>query len=193
MLRNACCKTLSRTLLLSALVLMTGCMKKMTVAEFENMCKPPPRPEQYKQLDYLVGSWEMSGDMNMTYVDGPVKMSGKSTVSWDTDNWVLTEHGECTMGSCKMKSLSTWYWNSDAKKFDTVWYDSMGMGGSGRGWYDEAQKTYHMKASGKTPMGTMTWIMTMKVIDNNTMEGTMTEMMGWSKTGEGKFMNKRVK
>ncbi len=175
-----------RTILaaLAALAPLAAGCQPPTDEQIAEMMKQPPRPAEHDRLDMWVGSW--SGDAVAKMPGGKeMKGSGSSTVQWSTDNWILVENWQHTMGEHDlMKGVSLFWWDNNKKKYRMAWANNYGGHGEGSMKYDEATKTWNMKAeethgkSGRESKGRGT----VKMPDDNTME--------WSYTALGLFGNK---
>lgn len=181
------------TLVLSATV-MTGCMPKMTIEEMKAMT--PERPAELDRLNFLIGTWEGTGEVAFGWLDCPLKITSRSTIGWELDNMVLVEHAEFSMEELgDMKGVSTWTYDAGSGKYRTFWIDSMGGSSTGTARYREKTNTWHFKAKINSAHGTMSGKGTMKMVDDDTMEWTWNEsaLMGMMKISAFSGTMQRVK
>lgn len=170
-----------------AMAVLPGCMSQMCM---EDMAKMPERPVELDRLNDWVGTWKASGTGKMMGIDEEFTVTGTSQNAWDVDGWYLSEHGEYDMGPMgKMKYLQVWTWDSNAKKFRSYWFDSMGGVGHGTAKCDEKTRTWTMSMRGKGPMGSTRGKGCVKFVDDNTMEWTWQEWPAWDLLGLFKFMD----
>jgi hypothetical protein len=160
--------------------------------------KPPERPRELDSLDAWAGNWTMTGEGKMG--DMTMKMSGSSTISWECDKRVMIARTEadCTgMGPDPMKesAVEIYTWNPKTKKFNTHYFNNMGVESHGDMTYDAATKTYHITGKGPDPMSgkTMHFEGDAKLVDSSTVDWTWCMWDDWKikKTGEGKGTMKR--
>jgi len=169
--------------------ILVGCaQQKHPMVTMEKM-EPAPRPAALEKLDPLVGKWEGSGEGRMEGMDEPMKSTGTMTVSWDCDKRVLMERHEGQFGETKFSMLGVWAWDPAANHYRVYWFDNFGSCAEGTCTYDEASKTWHVKAKG---VDAMTGSKTrgegkMHMIDSNTMEHTWTEWDSWGLKKKGEF------
>jgi len=101
-----------------AVVLLSGCMPKMTIEQMKEMM--PKRPAELDQLNAFVGRWETEGQMTMAMLEEPVKTSGTNETKWDGDGWFIVNRGTCHMGDLDpMIGVETIAYDARAKKFRT--------------------------------------------------------------------------
>lgn len=173
-----------------ALVVLSGCMPKMTIEQMK--AEMPKRPAELDRLNAFVGTWDFEGTATMAMLDEPLKSSGWATTEWDGDNWYLVSRGVYSLeGLGEMKAIETWTYDAHSKKYRSTWTDSMGAVGTGQSWYDEKNGTWHMRATSHGAYGKTTMKGSVKLIDDNTMEWTWTEYMGLMKTMEMTGTSKR--
>ena len=173
-------------------ILLTGCMPKMTIEDLKQM--RPQRPAQLDEMNVFVGQWESTGEVTMAGLDQVLKTSATSELQWEGDGWYLVERGTFHMEELgDMKGIATYTYDAKAKKFRSTWVDTYGTLGVGTMRYDEKTDTWHMKSTNYTPFGKTVMKGTSKMIDDDTMEWTMTEyaMGGLIKTMEMTGTSKR--
>lgn len=154
-----------------ALVGLSGCMPKMTVEEMKAMM--PERPAELDALNAFVGTWDFTGEMRMAGVDEVLTSSGTSELTWEGDKWYLVGHGVYSMPEFgDMKGMETWMYDAKAKKYRTLWVDSMGSLGVGTATRYKKTDTWTLKGTSYGPFGKTTGKGTLKFADPNTMEWT---------------------
>lgn len=167
-------KAIKTFLALSGCALLSGCMPKMTIEELKAMM--PKRPAELDHLNMFAGDWTFEGEAKMAGLDQPLKTTGTNSAHWEGNNWYLVSTGIFKMDEFdEMHGLETWTYDSNSKCYRSSWFDSMGTAGYGRGWYDEGDKTWTMKATSYGPHGTSSMKGTVTFTDANTMEWSMTE------------------
>ena len=173
------------SLVVIAGVLATGCMEKMTLEEMK--AEMPERPAELDKLNAFVGDWEYEGTATMAMLDQPLESSGSSETKWDDEKrYVVSKHVFDMEGLGQMKGMETWTYDSHSKKYRSTWVDTMGSTGTGESTLDEKTNTWHMKATSFGPHGKTTMKGTVRFIDDDHMEWTWSEYMGWMKTMEMK-------
>jgi len=153
---------------------LVGCAPKMDKETLQNM--KPERPAQLDMLNDFVGTWVGTSEATMCGMDETCKGSGTSTISWDLDNNILVESSEWTsdaMGT--MKGRGVWSWDAKRNRFRMNWYDTWGSYGEGYAKVSDDGKTWTIKATSHSPMGTTIGRGTMTFVDRNTMEMTWKE------------------
>ncbi len=182
----------------AALVALAGCQassETASVAMDPSQMQPPPRAVELDLLEPLMGRWQGTYECSMDGADKPMKMTGSSVMSWEVDKRVGLERYEGTMGDGqKITGLSMWTWNPQKKHFDTFWTDSFGAVAHGTAKWDASNRTWRMTGASEGPMGSTVMEGSGKVIDDKTMEWTMTEREAKSKKVlfDMKGMNKKM-
>ncbi len=177
---------------LCAVLMLTGCMPKMTVEEMKAMM--PERPVELDKLNAFVGEWEFTGEANFAFLEEPLQASGTNEAHWEGDNRFIVSRGVFTMGGLgEMTGHETWTYDTHSKKYRSTWTDSMGAVGFGESRYDEKTNTWFMKATSHGPFGKSTMGGTVKFLDADTMEWTWNEYMmgGLMKVSEMKGTSRR--
>lgn len=180
-------------LCICSMAVIAGCSQKQMDM---SAMKPPERPKELDMLESWTGTWQATGDMTMA--DGKtMKSSGKSTIGWECDKFVLVEKMEHEMeGMGKMSGMVVYSWNPGAKCYNTNYFSSMGECSGGTMKYDADKKCFCMSGKGKNPMTgeTTNYVGHMKLTDSSTMEWTWEEWDGWKmkKTCCGKGIAKRM-
>jgi hypothetical protein len=144
--------------------------------------KPPPRPAELGQLEWMVGKWQGGGECEMAGTDQPMKWTGVNEIGWEANGWVLMERMEGEFGGEKMSGIGLWSWNPDKKNFDVFWADSFGGMSHGTAYYDSADQTWHSKARSKGPMGESIGTGTTRQVGSDRMDWTYTEWDKWKTT-----------
>jgi len=174
-------------------VALAGCGPKMTMQQVkEMMSQKPPRPAELDKLDVFVGTWEGTGEMTVPDVEGKLTFSMSSSAAWDVDNRCVVEHFQGDMEGTPFKGIGIWWWDADAKTYQSFWFEDNGQANRGEGTYDESTKTWQFEGKGRDPMSgqTLRFEGAMRMPDANTMEwthvakgmwGTVMEMKGTSK------------
>jgi hypothetical protein len=167
----------------------------MTIAEMGAMI--PPKPPELEMLNPWVGTWDMTGVANMSMVEEPVKMTGRTVAVWEGDGSYLALKSTMQMEGFdqKMHMFETVTYNSHSKRFRSTFTDSMGGTGAGQMRYNKKTNTWNMKASAFSPFGKTAMRGSAKFTDNDTIEWSMTEyaMGGLIKTTEMTGTSKRVR
>ncbi len=188
-------KTANKTLLaMSSLILLGGCMPKMTIEQMKEM--RPQRPAELDRLNMLVGKWEGTGTCKMAGIEEELTSKGSSVTRWDGDGWYLVSEHVMSMGELgEMKGFEVWSWDAKGKCYRTYWVDNMGGYGYGKAKYDDKCNCFCLKARTYSPWGKARAKGCMTIVDNDTMEGTWQEsaMMGLIKTMSWTGTMKRVK
>ena len=172
--------------------LLVGCGPKMSMDNMQDMV--PERPAELDLLNSFVGKWSFEGTGSSPDSDEPIKMTGEEEYHWSGDMWYLVGDGVYRMeGMGEMKGHAVWAYDMNAKKFRSLWVDSMGSFGTGENTYDADTRTWHTTATSNGAMGKTTMKGTMKNIDDDTLEWSMTEYAGFAKTMEMTGTSRRVK
>lgn len=171
---------------LTAVPLLTGCMKELTMEDMKAM--RPERPVELDRLNMFAGTWSGTGTANIIGMKEPVQISGTSKTSWQADNWYLVEDAEYRMGDMEpMKAIGIWSWDARKRKYRSWFFDSMGGQGVGTARYNEKTQMWSMRAKGSGPMGSTrgkgTWSAT-----GDTMTWTWVEYPWWDYFGLIKIM-----
>ncbi len=177
------CRSLVVIALAAACTLLAGCMPKMTIAQMKD--KMPKRPAELDRLDPFVGKWQSEGTIKFAFLDQPLKMTGTATYNWGPDRWFVTsdEKGEMQeLGPYQGHGM--WNYDQKAKLYRMAFVDTMGMLGMGTGTYDEKTGTWHMTVTSDSPFGKSTMKGTLRFVNPNTQEWSMTETMGLMKVSE---------
>lgn len=177
------------TLMLGAgLLAIAGCeQKKMSMAEFKEMMKAPPRAPELDRLDAFVGTWHSETQMEMEGAEEPMTMQGVESAEWGIDNRYLVQNMEYGTDENPMTGHSLWTWDEDAGVYRNWWFDSHGQTGEGTSRYDEEEGVWYMKTKGRNMSNGMKTVGegTMKFIDDDTIEWTWSE---WDSMRLVKFM-----
>jgi hypothetical protein len=177
-----------------AALVFSGCMKHMTVAEMKEQM--PKRPAELDRLDRFVGKWQGEGQVQFTMLDEPLKVTGTGEMKWEGDKWYLVGHGLMkTEQLGDEQAIEIWTYDTHAKKYRSVFVDSMGMTCTGEARYDVDTDTWHMAGDCHTPWGPSHIKGKFHFADADTMEWHMTETMclGLMKVTEMNGTDKRVK
>ena len=176
----------------STLFALSGCMPKMTVDQLRQM--RPARPPQLDRLDAFVGKWSFEGQAKMAMLDTPIEVTGSNEAQWDGDRWYVVSRGLFHMGELgDMQGIETWTYDAHAKTYRSTWVDNMGSVGSGKMHYDADEKEWEVLASSHGPHG-KTWMKgELRFIDDDTLEWSMTEYSGLTKTMEMTGTSRRQK
>lgn len=154
---------------LTACVLMTGCMPKMTIEDMKAMT--PKRPAELDHLNMFVGKWQYEGTMEFGGSEESIKSTGTSDTEWGPGKWYLLSDSLWNMeGFDPMHGHEVWTYDVKAKKFRSVWTDTMGAMGYGTSKYNPETKTWKMHAVSHGPMGKSTMNGTVTFVDDNTMK-----------------------
>ncbi len=176
----------------SASLLLAGCMPKMTIAEMK--AAMPERPAELDRLNAFVGKWQYEGTAKFAMLDQPLKAGGHSEGQWEGNGWYLVNRSVMTMEHFDdSQALEAWSYDVHAKKYRSMWVDSMGMMGTGEATYDDPTRTWHWKGTSHSPWGPSSIKGTMHFVDDDSVEWTFTEHMGLMKTTEMSGTGKRVK
>lgn len=177
----------------AATLFMVGCESPQPM-DMSSM-QPPPRAPELDKLGLLIGSWEGSGECVMPGAEGPMKNTGKSSITWEADRTVALERFEGSMGESKFSGLGLWTWDPSAKKYKVFWTDNYGSQSHGEATFDEATRTWKMAMKNAGPMGNTSGSGTTRLVDDNTMEWSYTEWnaLKTKKTMEMKGTSKRVR
>lgn len=186
--KNAVCLVLAAC----AVVVLSGCMPKMTIDEMK--AEMPKRPVELDQLNAFVGKWTSEGTATFAMLEEPIKVSGTSEAQWDDSRWFVVSREVYDMEPFgESNGLGTWTYDMKSKKYRSTWVDSMGMTGLGESKYDEKTDTWHMKATSYGPWGKSTLKGWVKFTDADTMDWEMSEHQGLMKVMEMSGTGKRVK
>ena len=164
--------TLSVTLALVAI----GCTAP--TVDFAAIQKPAA-PEQMSQFRDFVGTWTWEAEL-VSGEGPPEQWTG--TANWD---WVLGGtylHGELSAAGPNQSFSSSGSWGWHPKKKTYVWWmlNDWGYPQEGTAKYDPASRHWTMKYTGVGLDGTTSYgCYTMKVVDDNTLDWTMTEWADW--------------
>jgi len=155
-------------------VAATGCMPKMTIEEMKAMM--PERPAALDKLNMFVGTWSQEGTAKFAAMDEPLKMTARSTVTWEGDGWYLVENATYSMdGFGDMKGMAIWTYDAAHDRFRITYVDSMGGQSTGTATYDEEDKQWRMRVSNETPFGTSVAHATVTFADKDSQKWTWTE------------------
>ena len=183
---------LAVAVLLSSVVMDSGCTPSMTIEEMKAMM--PNRPVELDQLNAFVGTWDHTGFATMAGLGEPVATTCESEVRWEGDGWYMVDGATCTMAGFDAVGMNAvWAYDSRARVFRTNWVDAMGSFGVGTMRYDKKTDTWHMEGRSYKPFGTVTGKGTVKFLAADTREWVWTEyaMGGLIKTMEMRSMAKR--
>lgn len=182
----------SAVLLGCAALVLTGCMPHMTIDEMK--AQMPKRPLELDRLNAFVGKWQTEGTATFAMLDEPLKLTGTSECNWEGNKWYVVERGVMRMADFpEAQMLGTWSYDTHAKKYRSTYVDSMGMTGMCECTYNDKTDTWAMTANSFGPWGKSTMKGTLRFVNPDTMEWTMTEHMGFTKIMEMKGTGKRVK
>ena len=173
------------TLSLGAVVLLAGCMPKMTIEEFK--ATKPQRPAELDQLNAFAGNWEWEGQAKFAVLDQVLKITGTSEAEWEGDGWYLVIRNLMDMEELgDMKAVEAWTYDAKTKRFRSTWVDSMGSVATGEAWHDQKTDTWHMRSTSYTPFGKTSMKGTARFIDPDHTEWRWSEytMGGLVKTME---------
>lgn len=177
--RNMCYLVLS----VAAIVVLTGCMPKLTIEEMKAMM--PERPAALDKLDAFVGNWEMEGETRITGLEDALETTGSAETEWAGDGWYIVSRNSFTMGELgEMQGQETWTYDTHSKKYRSTWVDSTGSTGTGEARHDDKTNTWYFHGSTYGPFGKVSWKGQAKVIDEDTWEWTYAEYAGLMKTME---------
>ncbi|MCO6436751.1 MAG: DUF1579 family protein [Phycisphaerae bacterium] len=136
------------------MVVLTGCMPKVTMEELKQM--RPQRPVELDHLGAFVGTWESEATMTFAGMDEPITGKGHETMEWACDGWCLLGKGEYEMGDIgKMHTVSIWSYDAKADKYRMYMANDYGETESGMATYDPAEKEWDMWSKARTPHGHM--------------------------------------
>lgn len=168
-------RTIAVTLSVTFALLVTGCTSP--AVDFAAIQKPAA-PEQMSHFRDFVGTWTWEAER---ITEGePEKWTG--TAKWD---WVLGGtylHGDMSSVGPNQSFSSSGYWGWHPKKKTYVWWmlNDWGYPQEGTAKYDPASKEWTMTYVGVGLDGTTSYgRYTMKVVDDNTLDWTMTEWADW--------------
>jgi len=177
---------------LCAVALLVGCMPKMTIEELKE--EMPQRPPELDQLNDFVGKWESTGQADFAFLDETLKTHGNWEANWEGDGRYLVTRHEGTIEKLgTMTGLETSTYDSNNGMYRSTWTDSFGSVGIGHSTYDADTRTWHLVYSTlHGPWGKSTMKGTMKLVNDDTMDWSWTEYMGWTKTAEMSGTARRV-
>ncbi len=176
----------------AAALVLSGCMPHMTLEQMK--AEMPKRPAELDRLNAFVGKWQMEGEAQFAMLDEPVKITGTSESKWEGDKWYVVGRGVMRMADFpETQGLETWSYDIHAKKYRSTYVDSMGMMGMSEARYDEKTSTWKMTATSHGPWGKSQMKGTLRFLDPDTMDWSMTECMGLMKIMDMKGTGKRVK
>jgi hypothetical protein len=176
---------------IAAVVVLTGCMPKMTREQLRSM--KPARPAELDRLNAFVGKWQFEGTATMAGLDEPLKLWGTSEGRWDGGNWYVVSHGVFNMEEIgAMTGGEAWTYDTKAKVYRQVFVEEGGTSGSGTATFNAETNTWKMTSKRYGAMGESTFKGECKQLDANTMEFTGTECSGLMKVGEFKGTMRRV-
>jgi hypothetical protein len=174
---------------------LVGCMPRMTLEQFK--AEMPKRPAELDRLNAFVGKWQSEGEAKFAMLDEPLKVTGTCEAKWEGDKWYLVGHAVMKMDDMpETKGMEAWTYDVHAKKYRSTYVDSMGMMGMSESRYDEKADTWYMTATTFGPWGQSQLKGTLRFVNPDTMEWSMTEgmgCMGLMKVMEMKGTGKRVK
>jgi len=140
----------------------------------------PPRPLELEHLAVLIGKWDTSAETRMICLNMILPVRGVTENSWAGDGWCMIERGEYEMGELgTIHETGVWTWDSKGKRFSTWRCDSFGGTRIGTAKFDEASRTWTLKAKRHGSWGSSTDRGTIKIVDDNTLEWTWDEWSGW--------------
>ncbi len=181
------------TLVLSATV-MTGCMPEMTIEDMKKMMEVE-RPAELDRLNFLLGTWEGTGEGQFAGLEEPVKMTGRGTGKWECGGYAMVSHGTMSMGELgETEYMEIWTYDAKAGKYRTFWVDGMGRTGVGTAKYNEKKDTWTSRATSRGPHGKMYGKGNMTMTGETSMHWTWKEsvMMGLMEVSSMHGTSKKV-
>ena len=164
-------RTIVTLCIVSALAL-TGCMSpKAGFAEIQK----PATPTQMSDFKDFIGSWTWEAQLS-TGEGEPEEWTGSATWDWVLGGTYL--HGELTSTGPHQSFASSGYWGWHPTRRTYVWWmlNDWGYPQEGTAAYNAAEKQWTMNYHGVGLDGTTSHgRYTMKVVDQDTLEWTMTE------------------
>jgi hypothetical protein len=158
--------------------LVGGCTPTMDIEAIKQM--KPARPAEMERLAAFIGHWETSAETKMVCLNQVLPTKGVTDNSWEGDGWYLVERGEYEMGELgTVHEFGVWTWDSAAKTFRTMRFDSFGGTRTGTGTFDEKSRTWTVKARLRSPWGSSVDRGTIKIVDDHTLEWTWREWPAW--------------
>lgn len=152
---------------------LSGCASQTTIEEIK--ASMPQRPAELDKLESFVGEWDGTGEARLTGVGRVLEFSGTSTFGWESDGWCLVERGDYEMDEFgKMSLIGIWTYVPRGKEYHYYKCNSLGEVGEGTESYDEATRTWHLKAKWRAPTGNSSEECAMTFVNEDTIEWACT-------------------
>lgn len=165
-----CCVVLAGV----ALVVLVGCTPQLTMDDLKAM--KPQRPVELDRLNAFAGDWESEAEMTIPGLDEVITGKGSSSATWECDGMMLVERSDFEMGELgSMSGITVYTWDPKSKVYRAWWFNSWGEFAAGTMRYNEAKKTWKLRAKSKGAMGTALSEMVVECVDENATEWTFTE------------------
>ncbi len=149
-------------------------MPEMTpeqMAEMEAWMKAAMPGPEHKNLEYMVGKWNVTGKWwdDKAPDQPPHDTAGTMTTEWFNDNRFTKYEYKGDMMGMPFTGWGYSGYDNIEKKYISIWMDSMGTGiHKNSGTYDAATKTFTFTGEMKDPMGkTIQTRETIKVTSND--------------------------
>lgn len=137
--------------------------------------KPPPRPAELDAYDVFVGTWDWKAEM-LNAEGADRNWTGTAEWKWTLDKRSLNGQFVSQNQSTKFEAEGKWSWHPRAKKYIWGMFNNWGYPQRGTARYDADDKSWTMDyksvgLDGTTSHGRYT----IRVVDNNNLDWTMTE------------------
>lgn len=161
----------SAAVVVSVLVL-TGCGAPNV--DFSKIEKPARAPEM-DAFVVFVGSWDWQAKL-INAEKGDEDWTGTAKWEWTLDERLLRGEMDVHGAHADFKSEGYWSWNTKSKQYAWWMFNNWGYPQEGVAKYDKENKFWRMKYKGVGLDGTTSYgLYTMKVVDHDHLEWTMTE------------------
>jgi len=131
-------------------------------------------------LGCFLGKWDTKAETKMLCLGRSFDVEGTTDNAWEGDGAYLVERGEYEMGELgKISEIGVWTWDVQAKRFRTWRFDSFGGTRVGTSTFDEASRTWTLRARRHSAWGNTIDRGTIRVVDDQTLEWKWEEWSSW--------------
>lgn len=160
------------------LVLTIGCASAFDAESIRSMS--PKKTPQLASLSCFEGTWETKALTEILCLGQRFDVRGTTENRWEGDGWYLVERGSYDMGEFgTVHEIGIWTWDDKAKRYRTWRFDTFGGTRFGTAKFDEATRTWSLRAKRRSSWGNTIDRGTIKVVDDRTLEWKWEEWSTW--------------